>query len=145
MVLFSGEVLQSTAEMSSQARIRKKKTLEKISLPNYSQQDTKTFRTSMHMELVEDEEEDSRDKEPSENANTIVIETTVKSPEVKASAQTPPQEPDYAALDEFVSSSDSKDDEVLTIAAITNGCCVGKEHPKVVNFVESVVKRFDDS
>lgn len=38
---------------------------------------------------------DSRDKEPSENANTIVIETTVKSPEVKASAQTPPQEPDY--------------------------------------------------
>ncbi|CAN7937079.1 unnamed protein product, partial [Ixodes hexagonus] len=94
-VLFSGEVLQSTAEMSSQARIRKKKTLEKISLPNYSQQDTKTFRTSMHMEVVEDEEEDSRDKEPSENASTIVIETTVKSPEVKAGVEAPPQEPDY--------------------------------------------------
>lgn len=43
--------------MTSQAKIRKKKTLEKISLPNYSQRDTKTFRTSMHMEVVEDGEE----------------------------------------------------------------------------------------
>lgn len=67
--------------MSSQAKIRKKK-LEKISLPNYSQKDPKTFRTSMHMEVVEDNDEAAaHDAEPSENASTIVIQTTPKSPE----------------------------------------------------------------
>lgn len=67
--------------MSIQAKIRKKK-LEKISLPNYSQKDPKTFRTSMHMEVVEDNDEAAaHDAEPSENASTIVIQTTPKSPE----------------------------------------------------------------
>lgn len=75
--------------MTSQAKIRKKKTLEKISLPNYSQRDTKTFRTSMHMEVVEDGEEDSKDKAPSENASTIVIATTPKSPDLKSPTKEP--------------------------------------------------------
>ncbi|XP_070384575.1 vinexin-like isoform X4 [Dermacentor albipictus] len=82
-VLFSGEDLQSNAEMSSQAKIRRKKqTLEKISMPNYSQKDPKTFRTSMHMEVVEDDGEGAHDTQPpSENASTIVIQTTPKSPD----------------------------------------------------------------
>ncbi|KAG0441025.1 hypothetical protein HPB47_016068 [Ixodes persulcatus] len=50
-----------------------------------------------------------------------------------------------AALDEFLSSSDSEDDELFTIAAITGDCCGGKERPKVMNFVESVVRRFDNT
>ncbi|KAM7299366.1 protein ALP1-like [Ixodes scapularis] len=50
-----------------------------------------------------------------------------------------------AALDEFLSSSDSEDDEFFTIAAITGDCCGGKERPKVMNFVESVVRRFDNT
>ncbi|XP_077538510.1 uncharacterized protein LOC144151339 [Haemaphysalis longicornis] len=80
-ILFSGEDLQSNSDMSIQAKIRKKK-LEKISLPNYSQKDPKTFRTSMHMEVVEDNDEAAaHDAEPSENASTIVIQTTPKSPE----------------------------------------------------------------
>ncbi|XP_075533677.1 uncharacterized protein LOC142566721 isoform X2 [Dermacentor variabilis] len=82
-VLFSGEDLQSNAEMSSQAKIRRKKqTLDKISMPNYSQKDPKTFRTSMHMEVVEDNDEGAHDTQPpSENASTIVIQTTPKSPD----------------------------------------------------------------
>ncbi|XP_077506556.1 uncharacterized protein LOC144115866 isoform X7 [Amblyomma americanum] len=76
--------------MSSQAKIRRKKqTLEKISMPNYSQKDPKTFRTSMHMEVVEDSEEGAPDAEPSENASTIVIQTTPKSPEGPSSKGTP--------------------------------------------------------
>ncbi|KAM7285727.1 putative myosin [Ixodes scapularis] len=49
------------------------------------------------------------------------------------------------ALNEFLSSSDSENDELLTIAAITGDCCVGKERPKVMNFEESVARRFNDT
>lgn len=78
--------------MSSQAKIRRKKqTLEKISMPNYSQKDPKTFRTSMHMEVVEDNEEGAHETQPSENASTIVIQTTPKSPDGPSSRGTPDQ------------------------------------------------------
>ncbi|XP_064457696.1 sorbin and SH3 domain-containing protein 1-like isoform X3 [Ornithodoros turicata] len=83
-VLLPGDILQTEAEMASQQIKKKKKTLDKISLPNYSQQDTSTFRTSMHMELVEAENDDAKEEPPpSKNASTIVIETTLKSPEAK--------------------------------------------------------------
>lgn len=41
-----------------------------------------------------------------------------------------------ATLNEFLSSSDSEDYELLNIAAIIGDCCSGKEHPQVLNFVE---------
>ncbi|KAL3218913.1 hypothetical protein MRX96_031274 [Rhipicephalus microplus] len=91
-VLFSGEDLQSKSAMSSEAKIHKKK-LEKISMPNYSQTDPNTFRTSMHMEVVEDNDEGTHEtQQPSENASTIVIQTTPKSPD-GPSSRGPPHPP----------------------------------------------------
>ncbi|KAG0434813.1 hypothetical protein HPB47_018870 [Ixodes persulcatus] len=55
------------------------------------------------------------------------------------------QTPLAAALDEFLSSSDSEDDELLTIAAITGDSCGGEERLQVANFVERVVKRFGET
>ncbi|XP_075737218.1 cbl-associated protein isoform X5 [Rhipicephalus microplus] len=78
--------------MSSEAKIHKKK-LEKISMPNYSQTDPNTFRTSMHMEVVEDNDEGTHEtQQPSENASTIVIQTTPKSPD-GPSSRGPPHPP----------------------------------------------------
>ncbi|KAG0440074.1 hypothetical protein HPB47_016418 [Ixodes persulcatus] len=50
-----------------------------------------------------------------------------------------------AALDEFPSCSESENDELLTIAAITGDRGGGKERAKVTNFVENAVRCFDDT
>lgn len=49
------------------------------------------------------------------------------------------------AFYELPNPSDSKDDELLTISAITGDRCSGKERLKVTNFVESIVKHYDNT